>query len=254
LNHERDTFFFIYIPDFTIKFMNIFYTPDICDKLYTLDESESKHCVKVLRKGAGDRLILVDGVGGWYEATITDPNPRRCSVEVIQEIKHFEKRDYSLHLAVSPTKNIERFEWMIEKATEIGVDEITPLLCEHSERKKVNMERLQKVMISAMKQSLKAYLPRLNNLTNFETLSSHSFDGKKFIAHCEEVYKKHLITQIKPTEKVLVLIGPEGDFSPNEIKKARESGFSEVSLGKSRLRTETAGVVVCEVVNLVNEE
>jgi len=233
--------------------MNIFYTPDISGKHYTLEESESKHCIRVLRKSQGDRLILVDGLGGWYEASITDPNPKRCSVEVIREVRNFEKRDYSLHLAVAPTKNIDRFEWMIEKATEIGVDEITPLLCEHSERKQVNNERLQKVMISAMKQSLKAYLPRLNNLTNFETFLSRNDDAMKFIAHCEEGSKKHLFTQIKPTEKVLVLIGPEGDFSPGEIKKALESGFEAVSLGKSRLRTETAGVVVCEMVNLVNE-
>jgi len=233
--------------------MNIFYTPDISGKFYTLEESESKHCVKVLRKSAGDRLVLVDGKGGWYEASITDPNPRKCSVEVIREIQLFEKRGYSLHLAVAPTKNIERFEWMIEKATEIGVDEITPLLCEHSERKQVNIERLQKVIIAAMKQSLKAYLPRLNNLTNFETFLSNDFEAIKFIAHCDEGNKKHLFKQIKPKEKILVLVGPEGDFSPDEIKMARESGFLEVSLGNSRLRTETAGIVVCEVVNLVNE-
>jgi len=233
--------------------MNIFYTPDIQGKYYTLEESESKHCVRVLRKSLGDRLILVDGSGGWYEASITDANPKRCAVEVIQEIKNFEKRNYSLHLAIAPTKNIDRFEWMIEKATEIGVDEITPLLCEHSERKQVNNERLQKVMISAMKQSLKAYLPRLNNLTNFETFLSKNLEASKFIAHCEEGFKKNLFTQVKPNEKVLVLIGPEGDFSPDEISKALKMGFSEVTLGKSRLRTETAGVVVCEMVNLVNE-
>jgi 16S rRNA (uracil1498-N3)-methyltransferase len=233
--------------------MNIFYTPDIGGKFYTLEESESKHCVRVLRKSLGDRLILVDGKGGWYEASINDPNPKRCSVEVINEIQHFEKRDYSLHLAVAPTKNIDRFEWMLEKATEIGVDEITPLLCEHSERKQVNNERLQKVMVSAMKQSLKAYLPRLNNLTNFETFLSNNFETAKFIAHCDEGFKKHLFAKVKPKEKVLVLVGPEGDFSPEEIKMAMESGFLEVSLGSSRLRTETAGVVVCEVVSLVNE-
>jgi len=233
--------------------MNVFYTPDIGDCNYTLEESESKHCIRVLRKSLGDRLILVDGKGGWYEASITDANPKRCSVEIIQEIQHFEKRDYYLHLAIAPTKNIDRFEWMIEKATEIGVDEITPLLCEHSERKMVNNERLQKVMISAMKQSLKAYLPRLNNLTNFVTFSSQTFDAKKIIAHCDEGFKKHLFNQIIPHENVVVMIGPEGDFSQVEIKKAKDSGFFEASLGRSRLRTETAGIVVCEVISLVNE-
>jgi 16S rRNA (uracil1498-N3)-methyltransferase len=233
--------------------MNIFYTPDISGKHYTLDETESKHCIRVLRKSVGDRLILVDGAGGWYEAAITDPNPKKCSVEVLNYKQQFEKRDYYLHLAVAPTKNIDRFEWMIEKATEIGVDEITPLLCEHSERKQVNNERLHKVMVSAMKQSMKAYIPKLNNLTNFETFSLRSYEAKKFVAHCEEGYKKHLFSQINKGEKVVVMIGPEGDFSPGEIKRAIDVGFSEITLGKSRLRTETAGVVVCEVVNLVNE-
>jgi len=233
--------------------MNIFYTPDISGNLYTLEESESKHCVRVLRKEKGDKLILVDGGGGYYEAMITDPNPKHCSVQVVKAIQQFEKLNYSLHLAVAPTKNIDRYEWMIEKATEIGVDEITPLLCEHSERKQVNVERLQKIVVSAMKQSLKAYLPRLNNLTNFGTFLSQVQANNKFIAHCEEGEKEHLFHIAQPRKSVLVMIGPEGDFSVAEIEKALVMGYQGVSLGQSRLRTETAGVVACEVISLVNE-
>jgi 16S rRNA (uracil1498-N3)-methyltransferase len=233
--------------------MNIFYTPDICGDKYTLEESESKHCIRVLRKEKGDQLILVDGSGGYYETIITDPHQKHCSVEVIKNIMQFEKLPYSLHLAVAPTKNIDRFEWMIEKATEIGVGEITPLLCEHSERKQVNHERLQKIVVSAMKQSLKAYLPRLNNLTNFGTFLSQAQATGKFIAHCEEGDKKHLFHVVQPRESVLVMIGPEGDFSVAEIEKALVMGYQGVSLGQSRLRTETAGVVACEVISLVNE-
>lgn len=234
--------------------MNIFYTPDISGNTYTLEESESKHCVRVLRHGIGDKLVLVDGKGGWYEAIITDANPKRCAVEVSNEIQNFEKRDYYVHLAVAPTKNIDRFEWFVEKATEIGIDEITPLLCEHSERKQINIERIEKVAVAAMKQSLKAFLPRLNNLTNFETFCKNENQGLRFIAHCEEEQKSHLFNQLKPKEKVVILIGPEGDFSRAEIELAKKTGFGEVSLGNSRLRTETAAVVSCQIVSLVNEK
>ena len=233
--------------------MNIFYTPDIKGKIYTLEESESKHCVRVLRHGVGDKLVLVDGKGGWYEAVITDANPKRCTVDVINEIHDFGKRNYYLHLAVAPTKNIDRFEWFVEKATEIGIDEITPLLCEHSERKQINIDRIEKVAVVAMKQSLKAFLPRLNNLTNFEAFCKTQNQGSRFIAHCEEERKSHLFGKVKPKERVVILIGPEGDFSRAEIELAKKTGFEEVSLGNSRLRTETAAVVSCEIVSLVNE-
>lgn len=233
--------------------MNIFYTPDINGSHYTLNENESKHCIRVLRKTKGDEIILVDGKGGYYQTTIIDDNPKRCSIEVKKTIPNFGKRNYSLHLAIAPTKNIDRFEWFIEKATEIGIDEITPLLCEHSERKQINNERLEKILISAMKQSLKAQLPKLNNLTNFETLISGTKCDGKFIAHCEEEAKQHLFTAAKPFNNSVVLIGPEGDFSTTEIQKAIESGFKAVTLGESRLRTETAGVVTCEIIRLANE-
>lgn len=235
--------------------MNIFYTPDISGKEYTLNEIESKHCIRVLRMRQGDKLTLVDGRGGWYKAEITDPNPKRCSVTIKAETQGFHKRDFYLHMAIAPTKNNDRFEWFLEKATEIGVDEITPLICEHSERKKIKPERLEKVVVSAMKQSLKAYLPVLNNLTNFEALLNSGFEGSKFIAHCEEdLPREHLFSLIEPKQKVLILIGPEGDFSPSEIELARQKGFRQITLGESRLRTETAGVVATQIANLVNEE
>jgi 16S rRNA (uracil1498-N3)-methyltransferase len=233
--------------------MNIFFTPDIAGTSYTLDETESKHCIRVLRHQKGDELVLVDGKGGWHKALITDANPKRCNIEVIEHIKEFEKRSFHLHLAVAPTKNTDRLEWLLEKATEIGVDEITPLLCEHSERKQVNHERLEKVLVSAMKQSLKAFLPKLNNLTNFETFLKGTTEGTKLIAHCRNGEKTHLFNAIKKGESVIVLIGPEGDFSENEIEMAKKAGFGEITLGNSRLRTETAGMVAVQTINLANE-
>ena len=234
--------------------MNIFYTPDISEKTYTLEESESKHCIRVLRYSKGDELTMVDGKGGWYRAIILDPNPKRCVVEVIQSISDFEKRNYHLHMAVAPTKNIDRFEWFLEKATEIGIDEITPLLCEHSERKQIKSDRLEKVLVAAMKQSLKAFLPKLNNLTTFESFLMQATADSRFIAHCGEGDKPYLFNVIEPKQKVLILIGPEGDFSLSEIQNAVKKGYKEISLGSSRLRTETAGVVATQIINLVNEK
>jgi len=233
--------------------MNIFYTPDIIDNQYTLSETESKHCIRVLRKAKGDKLILVDGNGGWYETIIVDPNPKKCAVVVLKSILDFEKLSYSLHIAIAPTKNTDRLEWFLEKATEIGLSEISPLLCEHSERKQLKLDRLEKVLVSAMKQSLKAYLPKLNNLTNFETFVKNADADLKFIAHCSEGSKMHLFNELKASQSVIILIGPEGDFSEHEISMAKENGFREISLGNSRLRTETAGIVATQIVNLVNE-
>lgn len=229
--------------------MNIFYTPDISGNNYTLSEEESKHCIRVLRKEKGQMLTLVDGRGCWYEAEIVDPNPKRCLVEVRQSREEEQSRP-KLHIAIAPTKNNERTEWFLEKATEIGVAEVTLLLCEHSERRQINVERFEKVMISAMKQSLKATLPRLNNLTNFETFVKDCAAADRFIAHCYDGNKTHLYNNLKMGNDVVVLIGPEGDFSEEELKQALDFGFAGISLGDSRLRTETAGVVACEMVNL----
>lgn len=233
--------------------MQLFYTPDISHTTYYLNETESKHAIRVLRMTNGDAVQLVDGLGNFYEAKITDANPKKCKIEVVQKISEFGKRKHYLHLAVAPTKNIDRFEWFLEKATEIGVDEITPILCSHSERKVIKDDRLEKVIVSAMKQSLKAYLPKLNPLTPFNQLIKCGFPGKKFVAHCYEQDKRELKTEITESWSNLILIGPEGDFSEEEITQAIASGFTPVSLGASRLRTETAAVVACHTANLILE-
>ena len=233
--------------------MHIFYTPDISGNSYTLNETESKHCIRVLRLEQGDEIILVDGRGGFFTAEIVDPSPKRCGVKVISSELNFGLRNFKVHVAIAPTKNIERIEWFLEKTTEIGIDHITPLLCRFSERKEIKSDRLEKVMVSAMKQSLKAYLPQLDQLTRFSDFISQHFEGQKFIAHCDEQHRDVLKKMIHPNQQYLILIGPEGDFSPEEINMAIQAGFHPVSLGDSRLRTETAGVVACHTFNLINE-
>jgi 16S rRNA (uracil1498-N3)-methyltransferase len=233
--------------------MHLFYTPDISENIYTLNEIESKHCIKVLRLGTNDTIQLIDGKGGFYNAKITEPNPKRCTVEITKTQKEFGKRNHYLHIAIAPTKNIDRFEWFLEKATEIGIDEITPILCEHSERKAIKPERLEKIIISAVKQSLKGYKPKLNELTNLDDFLKMNFKENKFIAHCEETNKILLKNNYNKGSNAIILIGPEGDFSPQEITLAKDNNFLEISLGESRLRTETAGVVACHTINLLNE-
>lgn len=233
--------------------MHLFYTPHINDEICELNETESGHCVRVLRLRKGDSVVLIDGRGGFYTAIIEEPNPRRCIVKVVDKKEDFGKRNYYLHLAVAPTKSIDRFEWLLEKATEIGVDEITPLLCEHSERKHVRIDRLMKVITSSVKQSLTAYHPKLNELTSFNELLKKEFSGQKFIAHCYESDKFPVKQLLKLNAKTTILIGPEGDFSKTEVELALANGFEAISLGNSRLRTETAGVVACTAVALVNE-
>jgi len=233
--------------------MHIFYTPDLLGNTYLLDESESKHCARVLRLQQGDEIILVDGKGGLFTAEITDSNPKRCAVKVIKSDLNVGVKDYHIHIAIAPTKNIERIEWFLEKATEVGIDQITPLNCRFSERKEIKNDRLEKVMISAMKQSLKARLPILNQLTKFKDFIAQPFNGQKFIAHCDDQHRDLLKKMIAPNQNYLILIGPEGDFSAEEIEQAIKAGFHPVSLGNSRLRTETAGLVACHTLNLMNE-
>jgi len=233
--------------------MQLFYTPDISGTDYILDEAESKHAVRVLRLSPGETVQLVDGKGNFYEAQITDANSKKCRVAVTRHLPGFGKCSHYLHLAVAPTKNTDRFEWFLEKATEIGIDEITPILCDHSERKVLKEDRLEKVIVSAMKQSVKAYLPKLNPLISFKNLINSEFEGKKFIAHCYEADKRELKNELEETTSTLVLIGPEGDFSEEEIKLAMANDFVPVSLGKSRLRTEAAAIVACHTVSLMKE-
>ncbi len=232
--------------------MTLFYCPTISTAAI-LSEEESQHAVKVLRLQAGDEISVVDGVGGFHKAIITNPHPKHCGFEITETNAEFGKRNYRLHIAIAPTKNIERLEWFIEKATEIGIDEITPLICRFSERKIVKEERLEKIIVSAAKQSVKAYFPKLNPLCTFDELIKSHQATQKFIAHCYEEDKKLLQTEISNSSDALILIGPEGDFSKEEVEKAISNGFVPVSLGNSRLRTETAGVVACHTVALINQ-
>lgn len=233
--------------------MQLFYVPNISVSEVILDEAESKHAVKVLRLSVGDSVQLIDGKGGLYQAEISDASPKKCKLSIIGLNKEFGKKDFHLHITIAPTKNIDRFEWFLEKATEIGIDEITPLLTSHSERKTVNPERLEKILVSAMKQSLKAYLPKLNDITPFRQLVVNSKTTTKCMAYCDDIQKTHLKDLANQGKDTLILIGPEGDFSPDEVQFAFENGFKVVSLGKARLRTETAGIVACHIVNLANE-
>jgi 16S rRNA (uracil1498-N3)-methyltransferase len=233
--------------------MQLFYVPEITGDSIILDETESKHVVKVLRMRESDPVKLIDGKGGIYEAEIADLHSKKCRLSILNVQKKESRKSFWLHIAIAPTKNIARYEWFLEKATEIGVDEITPLLSEHSERKVVKFERSEKILISAMKQSQKAFLPKLNELTSFNEFIQDSSEKQKFIAHCNDGEKKHLKNAIQKGNDLVILIGPEGDFSTKEVWEAKEKGFEEISLGDERLRTETAGIAACHIANLVNE-
>ena len=236
--------------------MHLFYTPDITSNTYILNEEESKHAIRVLRLHIGDTIQLIDGNGGLYVGEITDDNQKHCSVRITDTKREFSKRDWYLQIAIAPTKSMDRLEWFIEKATEIGIDEISLIECDKSERAIVKTERLNKVAVSAMKQSVKAYLPKINDVVDFKKfiISTRDFSGQKFIAHCHarEVLP-HIKVLYKSKENTIILIGPEGDFSINEIKTALENGFKEISLGESRLRTETAALYACGALNVLNE-
>jgi len=233
--------------------MHTFYTPDIQGKIHRLDKKESQHCINVLRLQEGDRIILVDGKGGYYNTKIKIADPHKCTIEIISSKHEVGKKNFRLHIAIAPTKNISRFEWFLEKATEIGIDEITPLICNRSERKTIRNERLDKVIISAMKQSAKAYKPKLNRITNFTEFVSVKHSYTKFIAWCDKKSNPELKELVTKGDDTLILIGPEGDFSSGEVHQATKNGFHSIQMGTSRLRTETAGIVACHTVNLVNQ-
>ena len=232
--------------------MQIFYAPDI-ESTLVLPEEESGHCVRVMRLAEGDEIMITDGKGNFYRASITNAHPKHCQVEITSSWQQEKPWDAYIHIAVAPTKNMDRMEWFAEKATEIGIDEITCLNCRFSERKEVKTARLEKILVSAMKQSQKALLPQLNGMTDFKQFVRQPFNGRKFIAHGEEGEKPLIKSIYRPGENVLILIGPEGDFSPKEIKSAEENGFEAISLGKSRLRTETAALTACHTIHVLNQ-
>lgn len=232
--------------------MQIFYTPDIETK-QELPEEESGHCIRVLRLNEGDEILLTDGKGMFYKAAISNAHHKHCGVEILERWSQEPLWDFKLHIAVAPTKNMDRMEWFAEKATEIGIDGITCLNCRFSERREIKPARLEKILVSAMKQSQKATLPKLEGMVDFKRFISTAFDGRKFIAHCEEGEKPLLKYTYKKGENALILIGPEGDFSPEEIDLAIKNGFEPISLGKSRLRTETAALVACHTIHVLNQ-
>lgn len=236
--------------------MQLFYNPNISEsaKEITFDKEESRHIVKVLRLKEGDTFKITNGKGSFFNAEITNANPKACLVQLISEEKQA-PLPYQLHLAVAPTKLNDRYEWFLEKATEIGISKITPIICHHSERKVIKPERFEKIIQSAMKQSLKAYLPKLNEAISFSDFINLEIDSEslKCIAHCEETDKKSLKSVMLPNKKTIILIGPEGDFSSEEIELAKKAGYIPVTLGESRLRTETAAIVACHSVAFVNE-
>jgi len=235
--------------------MQLFYNPTLNETatFFVFDKEESKHIVKVLRKKEGDILFVTNGLGFLFATEITIASDHKCTVK-INSFQYQEKPKFHLHLAVAPTKMNERYEWFLEKATEIGIQEITPIICEHSERKIIKTDRFQKILESAMKQSLHYYLPKLNEPINFKEFIEKEYSGQKFIAHCEETDKKSLKNELQTEKDVLILIGPEGDFSVKEIQSAFEQDFIPVSLGQTRLRTETAAVVACHSVVFKNED
>lgn len=238
--------------------MQLFYNQDLQPTAQEIffPKDESKHIIKVLRKKEGDLLDLTDGRGHFYKAEIHNASPSKCKAKLL-EVQAQEALTYKLHLAVAPTKLNDRYETFLEKATEIGITEITPIICDHSERKVIKPARYERILQSAMKQSLKAFLPRLNEAISFKEFTEQretGFEEQRFIAHCEEGNRRFLLkNQLKTGGNVLILIGPEGDFSPEEINLAEKAGFIPASLGNTRLRTETAAIVATHSVAFMNE-
>lgn len=234
--------------------MNYFYHPELDHSVsqFSFPPAESHHIVKVLRKKAGDKLHITNGRGLLFHAEILEANNKRCMGRVLDSEKKQPKM-FDLHMAVAPTKKIDRFQWFLEKATEIGVDRITPVICEHSERRHLPMDRIGRTVEEAMKQSLRTYLPILEEPKTFSELLKEEQPILKFIAHCREGEKAELKRRVAADKDVIILVGPEGDFSEAEVDQALDNGFVPVSLGNSRLRTETAALAACFTVNLINQ-
>jgi len=230
----------------------LFYCPEIRTSPI-LPEQESQHCVRVLRMKEGDHLTVTDGAGWFYDCSLLQAHPKQCMLSILGQWEERGKRDYILQIAFAPTKQMDRNEWFVEKATEMGIDRFTPILSSYSERKEIKQERLEKIAISAMKQSQQACLPQIDELTRFVGLVSQPFNGRKLIAHCYDQPKKPLAQTYRKGEHALILIGPEGDFSEEEVVQAIAKGFEAVSLGDTRLRTETACLVATPPIHVINQ-
>ncbi len=234
--------------------MQLFYNPDIKQGADTFffDKEESKHIIKVLRKKENDKIFITNGLGFLFESEITLSSEKKCEVKITKKTFQ-EPNSFYTHIAVAPTKMNDRMEWFLEKATEIGIHEITPIICDHSERKVFKIDRAEKIIQAAMKQSLHFYLPKINEPITLSEFVKKEFDGQKFIAHCEETEKKSFQKEVLKNGKITILIGPEGDFSTKEINLARANQFIPVTLGNTRLRTETAALAACHTIALLNE-
>ncbi|MBO4564352.1 MAG: 16S rRNA (uracil(1498)-N(3))-methyltransferase [Bacteroidaceae bacterium] len=233
-----------------MKEVRYFYTPEPMSG--ALPDDEAAHALRVLRLAEGDEIFLMDGKGTFYRAAITEAMKKRCGYQIVETLPQTPQWKGHLHLAMAPTKNMDRTEWFAEKATEIGFDELTFLDCQFSERRVVKDERIEKILVAAMKQSRKAYLPHLNSMIPFSEFIKRPSSGQKFICHCYDDHLPLLKDQLTPEEDALVMVGPEGDFSIEEVKAAEAAGFQSVSLGKSRLRTETAALVAVHLMNLTH--
>lgn len=234
--------------------MQIFYAPDIEGSYYTLDENESKHIVRVLRETPGTPVQLIDGRGNLYTGLIRTADPKACEIEITDITKNFGKRNYRLHIAISPLKNTDRTEWFVEKSVEMGIDEITPVICSRTEKKMIRTERLNNIIVSAMKQSLKTYRPLLHPPVFFNDFIGKSLEGTRMIAHCNSGFSRDRIQDVYSRgNDAVILIGPEGDFTKEETEAALSEGYISVHLGASRLRTETAGIAACHSVSFINQ-
>ena len=233
--------------------MNVFYLPDATEGMVSFPEEESKHCVKVLRMQEGDRFCVTDGRGSLYDGELVEAHPKRAVACLSNKRPGYDNRQFILEIAIAPTKLNERTEWFLEKATEIGIDKVQLFASFHSERRVANVERFKKVMIAAMKQSIKSKLPEIEDVVDFKKLVKQPFEGQKFIAWIDDDVTDQLCDRYVKGDNALVLIGPEGDFSREEAQLAIDNGFIPVSLGDARLRTETAALVACHTVNLINQ-
>lgn len=230
-----------------------FYSPNI-EESKQLTESDSQHCIKVLRMKEGDDIYVVDGKGFQYICKIIEAHRKHVYLSITEKIELPNHWKGNINIAIAPTKNLDRMEWMAEKSTEIGIDRITPLLCRHSERKELKAERLHKILVAAMKQSLKSVIPQLDDMTPFSQFVNNAPEGQKFIAYCDaDTERKILAQEYKPGSNVTILIGPEGDFSPEEVDEAIKAGFIPISLGNSRLRTETAAIFALAEIHTINQ-
>lgn len=233
--------------------MNVFYLPDAHEGLVSFSEEESKHCVRVLRMNAGDRFLVTDGKGLLYDGELVEALPKKALAMLSGQRKGYDHWDYNITIAIAPTKLNERTEWFLEKATEIGIDSVKLFTSYHSERRAANVDRFRKVMLAAMKQSMKSRLPEIHELVSFEKLVKQPFEGSKFIAWIDDDVKDTLCSSYTKGDNALILIGPEGDFSKEEVDLAIRHGFVPVSLGEARLRTETAALVACHTIQLINQ-